>query len=256
MVLTFLLIIIIGVAAGIFGAVLGLGGGIIIIPVLTQVFHVDFKMAVATSLVAVIATSTGGAITYLKEQKANIRLGMTLEVTTTIGSLIAVIIIGVISEKLLTVIFIAILLYSGYNMFISIRPKVSFDNITDENNYKIENLPLGMTVSLIAGMLSGLLGIGGGLIKVPAMTLLMKIPIKPATATSNFMIGVTAATSALFYFGKEVIITDITAAMTIGVLIGAFIGVRVSGKLKNNTIIYTFIAVILLTAVKMIWGII
>jgi len=252
----FVLIIIIGIIAGTFGAVLGLGGGIIIIPILTQGFGVDIKTAVATSLVAVIATSTGGAITYLKEQKANIRLGMTLEVTTTIGALIAGIIIGIINEKALTALFIAILLYSGYNMFINTRPKPATDITVNDNDYKVENIPLGMGISLIAGTLSGLLGIGGGLIKVPVMNLLMKVPIKPAVATSNFMIGVTAATSALFYFGKEKVITDITAAITIGVLIGAFIGVRLSGKLKNHTIIYIFIAVILLTAVKMIWGII
>jgi uncharacterized membrane protein YfcA len=252
----FVLIIIIGIIAGTFGAVLGLGGGIIIIPILTQGFGVDIKTAVATSLVAVIATSTGGAITYLKEQKANIRLGMTLEVTTTIGALIAGIIIGIINEKALTALFIAILLYSGYNMFINTRPKPVSDITANDNDYKVENIPLGMVISLIAGTLSGLLGIGGGLIKVPVMNLLMKVPIKPAVATSNFMIGVTAATSALFYFGKEKVITDITAAITIGVLIGAFIGVRLSGKLKNHTIIYIFIAVILLTAVKMIWGII
>ena len=261
----FAAIVLASIFAGMFGAMLGLGGGIILIPILTLVFHQDIKVAVATSLVAVIATSTGGAISYVKNNRVNIRLGMTLEVATSLGALIAGFTIAFINAKYLTVIFITVLSYTAIHMLITTIKKkerkaeseelTELEELKNENeaDYEVKNIPAGMGLSLFAGLLSGYLGIGGGVVTVPTLRLFMGVPMKTAVATSNFMIGVTAATGALIYFAKGEIVADITAAVMTGVLIGANIGARICHKLSGATLNYIFIIVLLFTTGKMIY---
>ena len=239
-----------------FGAMLGLGGGIILIPMLTLGFGVDIKAAVATSLVAVIATSTGGAIAYIKNERVNMRLGMTLEIATSVGAIIAGCTIAFISKAYLSLLFIAILTYTAIHMLVGAIKNSSKEKEGNEQNakdYRIKNMPLGMITHLFAGMFSGYLGIGGGVITVPTLRLLMDVPLKSAIATSNFMIGVTAATGAVIYFARGAISTEITAAVITGVFIGAFIGGKIANNVKSKILSVIFVAIMLLTAIKMIW---
>ena len=255
--MSFFVLIVVSVFAGMLGAMLGLGGGIIIIPMLTLGFGIPIQTAVATSLVAVIATSTGGAISYIRNNKTNIRLGMTLEVATSVGAIVAGFTIAYFSKENLTLLFIVILLYTTIHMFFAAIKKSSVGNKetgTEEQitDYKVKNMPLGLGLSFFAGLFSGYLGIGGGVVTVPTLSLFMGVPLKSATATSNFMIGVTAATGALIYFAKGNIMPDITVAVMVGVLIGANIGVKIGAKLKSNVLSYIFVVVLLITAGKMI----
>jgi len=255
--MTFLAIAIGSIFAGMFGAMLGLGGGIILIPMLTLGFGVDIRIAVATSLVAVIATSTGGAIAYIKSERANMRLGMTLEIATSIGAIIAGSTIAFISREYLSLLFIAILTYTAVHMLIGAIKHVNREeeNDTEENikGYKIKNMPLGMTTHLFAGMFSGYLGIGGGVITVPTLRLVMGVPMKSAIATSNFMLGVTAATGAVIYFARGTISTEITAAVITSVFIGAFFGAKISARVKSKILSIIFVALMIITAIKMVW---
>ncbi len=213
--------ILIGVLAGVFGAVLGLGGGMIVTPILVLGFNLPIHYAIAASIIAVIGTSSGASVAYLKDDLLNIRVAMFLEIFTTTGALIGAILVGIFKASWLNAFFGLLLLYQGFAMWQKIHSKkadklaLKDDTIAKKLNldssyydklqgkevtYHIQKVPFGALVMFGAGFASGLLGIGSGAFKVFAMDTVMQMPLKPSSATSNFMMGVTAAASALIYF--------------------------------------------------------
>ncbi|TFI52002.1 sulfite exporter TauE/SafE family protein [Mastigocladus laminosus UU774] len=255
--------------AGFVGSLTGLGGGVVIVPLLTSVFAVDIRYAVGASLVSVIATSAGAASTYIKKGLTNLRLGMFLEVATTIGAIIGALIATFVSVKALAIVLAIVLLYSAY---FSGQPKLenSEDETTDRLadylqlnssyptpegtiSYQVHSVPAGFAVMLLAGIISGLLGIGSGAFKVLAMDQVMRIPFKVSTTTSNFMIGVTAAASAGVYLARGYIDPGLSMPVMLGILPGAFLGARVLIGAKTQILRIVFSLVLVLMAVKMVY---
>ncbi|MCZ2459495.1 MAG: sulfite exporter TauE/SafE family protein [Chitinophagales bacterium] len=270
--LTFTLVIFLGsMLAGFLGSLTGLGGGIVIIPMLSLMFGVDIRYAIGTSIVAVIATSSGAAAAYVKEGITNIRLGMFLEIATTIGAIVGAFLAVYAPTNIIAIVFGGILLFSAA---LSFQKKVHFiknepatgwakalklsSNYPDVNGNKIEysvkNVGGGFFMMWIAGILSGLLGIGSGALKVLAMDNIMKIPFKVSTTTSNFMIGVTAAASAVVYFQRGYIDPGLCLPVTLGVLAGAFMGSRVLTKTQTKGLRIVFAFVITVLAIEMIYN--
>ena len=267
--------IIIAVLAGFLGSLVGLGGGIIITPALTILFGIDIKYAIGASIIAVIATSSGSAIAFVKDHVSNMRVGMLLEVFTTAGGVVGALMAGIFSSKLLYIFFSLILLNSFYGMLkktglitkvkkeeekvendkYADRYKLNstyYDKATDKTvAYNVTNVPQGSLVMFGAGFASGLLGIGSGAFKVVALDSYMKLPIKVSTATSNFMMGVTATASALIYFFNGTINPAIAAPIAIGTLIGSRTGAKVMQRLDAKYIRYIFLPILLFTIVNM-----
>jgi uncharacterized protein len=260
------------IAAGVCGSILGLGGGIIVIPVLTLVLGVNIKYAIGASVVSVIATSSGAAAAYVREHMTNLRVAMLLELGTTSGALTGAFLAGIIGGRWLFLIFAVVMGYSALAMFqkrhSNPNAPVAGDWVADRLNlhgeyfdeqaqetvkYRVRHTPLGLVLMYVAGVVSGLLGIGSGSLKVPAMDLAMHLPIKVSSATSNFMIGVTAAASAGVYFARGDINPFIAAPVAAGVLVGATLGSRVLGRLKNSWIRGAFVVVLLWICVQMAW---
>ena len=267
-----LLLLIMGVGAGVLGAILGIGGGMIITPVLTIMMGLDIKYAIGASIISVIATSSGSTIAYLKDDMLNLRVAMFLEIATTVGAIMGALLVGVFSSSFLYVLFGFFLLYSTYNMIRKLFDKkgeqvfTGHDPIVDkfklastyydkseqkQIDYSMKNVPGGFIMMWAAGLASGLLGIGSGAFKVIAMDTIMKMPLKPSSATSNLMMGVTAAASATVYFFNGSIRPDIAAPLAIGVLAGATIGARLMQVLKPRIIRMIFIPIILYMGVQM-----
>ncbi len=265
----------IAVLAGFLGSLVGLGGGIIITPALTILFGIDIKYAIGASIVAVIATSSGSAIAFVKDHISNMRVGMLLEVFTTAGGVVGALMAGIFSSKLLYIFFSLILLNSFYGMLKKTglitklkkeEEKVVNDKYADRYKlnstyydkatgktiaYNVTNVPQGSLVMFGAGFASGLLGIGSGAFKVVALDSYMKLPIKVSTATSNFMMGVTATASALIYFFNGTINPAIAAPIAIGTLIGSRTGAKVMQRLDAKYIRYIFLPILLFTIVNM-----
>ncbi len=237
------LLIAIGFFAGGVGALAGVGGGIIITPLLAIYYGLPMHTAIGISLVAVIATSTATSSLYVERHITDVRLGMTLELATTIGALVAALVAHHVNRRTLAVLFACFLLYSSISMARKAWGARNEQETSAMPNYAIHNYPLGMGVALIAGGFSGLLGIGGGPIKVPVMYLFMKVPLRVATATSNFMIGVTAATSAYIYWGHGDINVSIAAPLVAGVFAGSLLGARMSSKVRSAWVLFLLIAV-------------
>lgn len=271
MVILSIKILFISIVAGIVGAVLGLGGGIIVTPALTLLFNVDIKHAIGASLISVICTSSGSAIAYLKDKITNVRIGMFLEVATTVGAITGAFLGGLFNSSTLYLIFGLFLLYSAINMIkrrnteipenITTDPLAKklnlngsyYDKALDKNiEYSVDGVKSAFAVMYGAGIASGLLGIGSGGFKVMAMDIFMKLPLKVSSATSNFMMGVTAAASAGIYFSKGDIDPKIAAPVALGVLIGATIGARIMQKLKSKTIRKIFIPILGYVSIQMI----
>jgi uncharacterized membrane protein YfcA len=253
-----IILIAVGFLAGGLGSIAGVGGGIIITPVLVLFFHVPLPEAVAASLVAVIATSTAASSVHVERHVTDVRLAMTLELTTTIGAAAAAIVSAHINHRVIAIIFICFLLYSAWSMLkkeLNSKRQVHQESWQVGQPYKIRKYPAGLGVALIAGSVSGLLGIGGGPIKVPAMYLIMGVPLRVATATSNFMIGVTAATSALVYYGRGDLRLDIAGPLVVGVFSGSLIGARVAPKMKTRAIAYVLIALMVYLSGQMAYKI-
>ncbi len=261
-----LTILAISIVAGTLGSILGIGGGVIIVPALTIGFGINIRYAIGASIVSVIATSSGAAATYVKDHITNIRVAMFLEVATTVGALSGALIAAYISPKLLYWIFSAILLYSAYSMTRrhednpltegdawskKLKLNSSYPDHGKEIAYAVTNVPLGFTLMVGAGLVSGLLGIGSGALKVPAMDGAMKMPIKVSSATSNFMIGVTAAASAGAYYMRGDILPILAAPVALGVLAGSLLGTRVMMGLANKSLRSIFIFVLAAIAVEM-----
>ena len=233
--------------AGLLGALTGLGGGVVLVPLLTLFFHVDLRYAIGASLVSVIATSSGAAAAYVKEGFSNIRIGMFLEIATTIGALLGAYLTVMVPTNAIAVIFGVVLVYSAY---LSRRPRPkhvnaifrrirlatrlqmngSFPDAEEKDgirSYNVQHVPAGFSLMFGAGALSGLLGIGSGAVKVLAMDQAMKIPFKVSTTTSNFMIGVTAAASAGVYLSRGFIDPGLAMPVMLGVLAGSLLGSRI-----------------------------
>ncbi|WP_071188674.1 sulfite exporter TauE/SafE family protein [Trichormus sp. NMC-1] len=257
-------------SAGLVGALTGLGGGVVIVPLLTSVFGVDIRYAVGASLVSVIATSLGAASTYIRKGYTNLRLGMFLEVATTIGAIVGALIATFITVKMLTIVLAVVLIYSAY---LSQRPRPEhFESEAVEPlaeylhlngtyptpdglmPYQVHSLPAGFSIMLVAGVLSGLLGIGSGGFKVLAMDQAMRLPFKVSTTTSNFMIGVTAAASAGVYLTRGYIDPGLSMPVMLGVLPGAFLGARILIGAKTQVLRIIFSFVLLVMALKMVYN--
>jgi uncharacterized membrane protein YfcA len=257
-------------AAGFLGALTGLGGGVVIVPLLSLAFGVDIRYAIGASLVSVIATSSGAAAAYVKEGFSNIRIGMFLEQGTTMGALVGAALATRISPAAIAVIFGLVLIYSAY---LSNRPHRSqpADNQPDPLAtllkmdstypasggpiaYHVHAIPAGISLMFIAGTLSGLLGIGSGAVKVLAMDQAMHIPFKVSTTTSNFMIGVTAAASAGIYLSHGYIDPGLAMPVMLGVLLGSLLGARVLLGAKTRLLRVIFGGVILALGIEMIYN--
>jgi uncharacterized membrane protein YfcA len=259
-----------GIAAGLFGSLLGLGGGILIVPLLTLGFGLPLLTAVGVSLVCVIMTSGAAAGVYLERHVANLRLGMTLELFTACGALAGGLIAFLLPERVLEGLFSALLLYVAITMARR-RDQPSKDpngEATDAAaptdglaglaaalsgpGYRIRRLGFGAIGSVFAGIISALLGVGGGLVKVPVMHVLMGVPLRVATATSNLMIGITASASAIIYLLRGGIDPYVAAPTGIGVFLGASLGSRVAHRIDLRVLRVLFVVILLYTAVQMI----
>ena len=268
-----------GVAAGAFGSVLGLGGGVLIVPLLTLGFGLPLREAVGVSLICVIMTSSAAAGVYLERHVANMRLGMTLELFTAIGALVGGSVAFLLSERLLSLLFALLLLYTAAMMARGrpAEPDVEPDTEADPDSpsalgaigpapprqptqlerlsgdgYRVRNLGRGVVGATGAGVVSALLGIGGGTIKVPLMHLAMGVPLRVATATSNMMIGITAAASAVIYIIHGGIDPYVAGPTGIGVFLGATAGSRLSHRIQLRYLRLMFVVVLVYTALQML----
>lgn len=265
-----LLIALGALAAGFLGSLTGLGGGVVIVPMLALGFKVHMHYAIGASLVSVIATSSGAAAAYLREGYSNIRIGMFLEIATTLGALGGAFLAALIPTATTAVIFGIFLLFSASLSFYQredhtvpdepdrlarlLKLDGSFPTREGPKRYHVHNVPLGFLLMAVAGALSGLLGIGSGAVKVLAMDQAMRIPFKVSTTTSNFMIGVTAAASAGVYFHRGFIDPGLAMPVMLGVLLGAFLGTRVLVRARTRMLRLVFSLVILALAVEMIYN--
>ncbi len=257
-------------AAGLLGALTGLGGGVVLVPLLTLVFHVDIRYAIGASLISVIATSSGAAAAYVREGYSSVRIGMFLEVATTIGAVFGAFLATRVPTRALAIIFGLVLLYSAYlNWQQSRHPEPpqptpnpwsgklrmsgSYpDGKGGQCDYSVDRIPAGFATMFGAGTLSGLLGIGSGAVKVLAMDRIMRIPFKVSTTTSNFMIGVTAAASAGIYLKRGYIEPALAFPVMLGVLAGSLLGARYLVKAHVSVLRSIFTFVILALGVEMI----
>ncbi len=261
----------VSVAAGVLGSLLGLGGGIIVVPALTLLLHVDIRFAIGASIVSVIATSSGAAAAYVRDGMTNLRVAMFLELGTTAGALSGAYLAGVVPVRTLYLVFGVVMGYSALAMFrkrhAALAAAVPADGLADrlrlhgsyvdealgrEIHYPVTGSTVGLGLMYVAGVVSGLLGIGSGALKVPAMDLAMRLPIKVSTATSNFMIGVTAAASAGVYFARGQVDPFVAGPVAMGVLTGALAGSRLLGRLHSSVIRTVFVAVLLWVSVEML----
>lgn len=249
------LLVIVGFCAGLLGALTGIGGGVILTPVLSLYFGIPIRHAIGTSLVAVITTSAASSSVHLQRHTTDIRLGMTLELATSVGAATMAYLVGYFNRSALEGLFAAFLLYSSITI-ISKHGKVKEDEDSSPAlngelaipPYEPRRYPLGLSASLVAGALSGLLGIGGGPIKVPVMFIFMNVPLMVATATSNFMIGVTAAASAIVYYRRGDIQPQIVAPLCVGVFVGSLLGARLAPRIHTKIVVYLLVAVMLYLA--------
>ena len=270
MILFFLVLFLASVAAGILGSIAGIGGGLVVIPVLTLLFGVDIHYAIGASIVSIIATSSGAAATYVKDRITNLRIGMFLETGTTIGAIIGAAIAAYLSAVILETIFGTILIISLIPLLRKIGQEFpTFQELkglarklnlrgdyTERNGQRIEynatSPGKGLLGMVVAGLISGLLGLGSGTFKVLSMDLWMKLPMKVSTTTSNFMIGVTAAASAGIYFARGDVNPLIAAPVALGILVGSTTGTRFLIKAKNTAIRKIFALVLAASAIEMI----
>jgi hypothetical protein len=273
-----------GAAAGLFGSLLGLGGGVLLVPLLTLVFGLDLREAVGVSLISVIVTSSAAAGVYLERHVANLRLGMSLELFTAMGALVGGLVAFLVDERWLAVLFAALLVYVAITMLrarepapddVARLPPEPDDDDSDRHieppltgdlasfraaalahlsgdTYAVRHLGRGIAGSAGAGVLSALLGIGGGIVKVPLMHVGMGVPLRVATATSNLMIGITAAASAVIYLIRGEVDPYVAGPVAIGVFVGASLGSRLAHRVELRVLKLLFVAVLLWTALQML----
>jgi uncharacterized protein len=256
--------------AGFLGALTGLGGGVVLVPFLTLAFKVDIRYAIGASLVSVIATSSGAAAAYVREGFSNIRVGMFLEIATTLGALSGSLLAVHLPTSWIAIIFGLMLMYSAYTSFFTQKEEhlssgpdriatllhmdATFPTEQGLQHYHVQGVPAGFGLMYIAGVLSGVLGIGSGAVKVLAMDRAMRLPFKVSTTTSNFMIGVTAAASAGVYLNRGWIDPGLAMPVMLGVLAGSLIGSRVLAEARVYVLRLVFAVVIAFLAVEMIYN--
>lgn len=262
-----LLLLSASVGAGFLGALTGLGGGVVIVPLLVLLFGVDLRYAVGASLVAVIATSSGAAAAYVREGYTNIRVGILLEVATVTGAIVGAVIAGLVSKDAIAIVFVCALFWSAYATLrppAPLPPDAEPDAIsktfrldstypTKEGMvaYRVHHVPLGGLLMFGAGMLSALVGVGSGIVKVFAMDRMMRLPFKVSTTTSNFMIGVTAAASAGVYLQRGQVEPAIAAPVALGALAGSLVGARVLPRIKTKALRYVFAGLVVFAGIEM-----
>ncbi|MFA7149731.1 MAG: sulfite exporter TauE/SafE family protein [Candidatus Methanomethylophilaceae archaeon] len=238
-------LLILGVLAGILGTLFGIGGGIVFIPILTIVYGLTTTEAAAVSLIGIIATSTSATTFYLQKRVTNIRLGLLLEISTAIGAMVGAFMSAYIQDWALMMIFAIVILVSALRMTAGREKEVSsekgeftyYDLKREENvNYDVKNIKSGFAACSIAGMVSSMTGIGGGVIKVPIMNLHMGVPVRAAMATSNYMIGITAFSGAIIYFLNGHVLLDVAAFVVIGAFLGSLVGERVSKSVDGSSL--------------------
>ncbi len=256
--------------AGLLGSLTGLGGGVVIVPMLTLLFDVDMRYAIGVSLLAVIATSSGAAAAYVREGFTNVRLGLFLEMATTAGAISGAMLALGASANVIAVIFGAVLLFSAYfswkgaptehletkpnRLATLLRLDSTFPTPQGPQAYNVQHVPVGFALMYLAGVLSGLLGIGSGAVKVLAMDRAMRLPFKVSTTTSNFMIGVTAAASAGVYLHRGYLDPGLAIPIVLGVLAGATLGAKLLTRGRPELLRVVFALVIVAVAVQMIYG--
>lgn len=263
-----LLLLLVSVLAGFLGSILGLGGGTIVVPFLTLVLGVDIRYAIAASLISIVATSSGAAASFLRDHLTNLRVAVLLELGTVIGAMTGFMITSSISSRWLYMIFGVFLFFSAVMMLLKKKDSITdvdhpwskklnlAGNYRHENGqmieYKVDNVPFGLITMFFAGIMSALLGIGSGIFKVLAMDNAMKMPLKVSSATSNFMIGVTAAGSAGAFLLQGDIRPDIACPVAIGIIMGSFTGGKVMPKMKAATIRKIFVVAMGIVAIQML----
>ena len=258
----------VSVIAGVIGALAGVGGGILIIPALTILFGVDIRIAIGASIVSVIATSSGAAAAYVRDRLTNLRIGMFLELATTSGAVVGALLAAIVAPALLYVVLGLVLIASALLQLTRLGEELAEMEPTSalahrlalgesypdprlgEVSYSPRRIPLGFALMGLAGLVSGLLGIGSGALKVVAMDGAMRLPMKVSSATSNFMIGVTAAASAGIYIGRGDVDVRIASPVALGVLVGAFLGARLLNRLTNRHVRRIFVPVLAIIGVE------
>lgn len=266
----FISVLLASIVAGMLGSMLGLGGGIVVVPFLTLAFGINIRLAIGASIIAVVATSSGAASAYVRERMTNLRVAMALEVATVTGALTGAAVGGLISVSLLSIVFGIVLILAAAGMLrrradhgAAVPPSRLADKLrlhsayydvqrNEVVKYRVTHVPAGAVMMYVAGAASGLLGIGGGVFKVPAMDLAMRLPVKVSSTTSNFMIGVTAAASAAVYFGRGDIDPLIAGPVAVGTLLGARAGARLLPKLSGGLVRILFVIVLVLVGLEML----
>jgi len=244
-----------GLAAGVLGALLGLGGGVFLVPALTILFHLPVRVAVSTGLVGVIATSAGVAAMSRPGRSADVALALRLEVATAAGAMLGAYAAGVISARALNFIFAVVVFATAAYLYLKTRRRAS-DEAGEElfrGDYCPVHWPQGMAASSLAGVISGLLGMGCGFIKVPVMYTLMDVPLGVATATSNFMVGITAAASVFVYYGRGDILPLVAIPTVLGGFAGAVLGVTVQSRLRAAWLRTALIGLLVIIGFQMLW---
>lgn len=263
----------VSVVASTFGGMLGMASGIFIVPILTMFGHIEIHTAIGASIVSVIACSCGGAAPFLKNRLTNVRLAIVLETATTMGALTGVLLVGIVPSSYLYFLFTVILFLSAQQMLARRRDPLlasapaatknwiaaagldsSYPDpeLGSEVSYRVQRVPLGMTLMYGAGLISALLGIGSGVLKIPAMDTAMRLPIKVSSATSNFMIGVTAAASAGAYFMRGDIVTEVAGPVAFGSVLGAIVGARMLLIVSNDRLRVLFIIILIALGIQML----
>jgi uncharacterized membrane protein YfcA/uncharacterized membrane protein len=274
--LTFSLLIILlifagSIVAGVLGSLVGLGGGVLIVPLLTVAFGLPISFAIGASIISVIATSSGAAAAYVRDHLTNLRVGMFLELATTTGAITGAFLAGLLAPTLLFILFGGILLLSALPLvfklgeelpegvkndrlatWLSLASSYPDRHLGRTVDYQVTRTPLGFAMMYVAGIISGLLGIGSGTFKVLALDTAMRLPMKVSTTTSNFMIGVTAAASAGIYFARGDVPPLVAAPVALGVLLGALVGTRLLARLSNKALRLIFLPVLAVIALEMV----
>ncbi|MFH0915817.1 MAG: sulfite exporter TauE/SafE family protein [bacterium] len=257
-----------GFVGGAFGSMVGLGGGVFIIPVLTLFLGVPIHNAIAASLVAVVATSTTGSVAYVRQELANLRLGMTMETSLTLGALSGGLVGAMLGKEVLSAVFGGVIV--AVSVYMGLRRKAAPPGPADgaglgrlgasyhdrsldcEVRYQVKRLPLGLFAGLVAGNVSGLLGVGGGFLTVPALRLGMDVPMRAAVATSSLMLGVTACAGSVVYFARGMVDPVVAVPVVLGVTAGAYLGSRLALRVRSSVLVLVLAVVLFALSIQMI----
>jgi uncharacterized membrane protein YfcA len=260
-------VVLVAAVAGILGSMLGLGGGVFIVPILSLFFGVPLKTAIAASAISVVVNSIGGASVYLKHRLTNVHLALVMEVTTTIGAIVGGLVVVLISTNVLRFVFGALLLAMAAVMVLrgkeadpvtegsdrlQLKQRYHDPAIGGDVTYIPQHVAVGMAASSVAGVISGLLGIGGGAVKVPIMNTIMRVPVKAAAATSIWMVGMTVSTSSFIYYTQDLIDLSVTVPALFGILIGSQIGSRYARRARSKTMVRILIVILAYLAINLL----